>query len=169
MTFSPKSTQAFRRFRTDKAKILLKGLQVSAGFTLGLLTWDAGDRVAAMKHYRSGLDLAAEYSGYDNESKAEIGWEAYLANEVQGMKNNMAMLLRNDEHNVQLSAALFGDTGDNKRKEVLETASYTRIEADGTVNFARNVQIASDKCGNCRKRDAKMSKCSGCKAATCKS
>ncbi|KAF9030350.1 hypothetical protein BDZ89DRAFT_1112247 [Hymenopellis radicata] len=166
MMFSPKSNPDFRRFRTDKAKIMLKGMQVSAGFTLGLLTWDAGDRVAAMKHYRSGLDLAAEYTGYDKESEAEIGWEAYLANEVQGMKDNMAMLLRNDELNVQVSAALFGDTGDNKRKEFLERVGYTRHEADGTVNYARNVQIASDKCGNCGKRDAKMSKCSGCKVAT---
>ncbi|KAF9031842.1 hypothetical protein BDZ89DRAFT_1063730 [Hymenopellis radicata] len=166
LMFSPKSTHDFHRFRTDKAKILLKGMQISAALTLGLLAWDSKDRVAAVKYYRAGLDMAKEYPGYDKESEAAVGWESFIADEVSEMRDNMAILLRNDEWNVQLSAALFGGTGNHKRKEVVEGIGYQRTEADGTVNFERGVQIASDKCGNCGKRDAKMKKCSVCKGAT---
>ncbi len=168
--FNPKSTHDFHRFHTAEAKIFLKGMQISAAFTLGLLAWDSNDRVAAVKYYRVGLDMAKEYPGYDRMSEAAIGWETYIADEVSEMRDNMAVLLQNDEWNVQLSAALYGDTGSTKRKQVISGIGYRRIEADGSGGLERGeIQIASDKCDNCGRRDAKMPQCSVCKGATCRS
>ncbi|ESK92229.1 hypothetical protein Moror_4761 [Moniliophthora roreri MCA 2997] len=139
-SYRPISNHDFERFRTERQKIYLAGMRITAGLTLGLMAWDAGDRPTAVKRYREAIDLET--------------------------RDNLSILLTNDETNARILAEEFGIPGAGEhRKEVLGIGQIRR-EGGGRVTFVKNVQVASDKCGACGKRDAKLMKCSACKTVT---
>ncbi|KAK7678428.1 hypothetical protein QCA50_018488 [Cerrena zonata] len=47
--FRPNSSKEFSRFTTPKEKLLLKTLQIYAGFTLGLIAWEKKNRATTAK------------------------------------------------------------------------------------------------------------------------
>ncbi|KAI3615811.1 hypothetical protein WG66_010419 [Moniliophthora roreri] len=152
--------------RTERQKIYLAGMRITAGLTLGLMAWDAGDRPTAVKRYREAIDLAAQYPQYDDKTRATNPWERYVSQDVQETRDNLSILLTNDETNARILAEEFGIPGAGEhRKEVLGIGQIRR-EGGGRVTFVKNVQVASDKCGACGKRDAKLMKCSACKTVT---
>ncbi|KAF8651596.1 hypothetical protein AX16_004686 [Volvariella volvacea WC 439] len=50
-SFRASTDRSFPRFKGDKAKVILKAMQIEASFTLGLLAWDKKDRATAAKRY----------------------------------------------------------------------------------------------------------------------
>uniref|UniRef100_A0A0W0FFJ0 MYND-type domain-containing protein n=1 Tax=Moniliophthora roreri TaxID=221103 RepID=A0A0W0FFJ0_MONRR len=165
-SYRPISNHDFERFRTERQKIYLAGMRITAGLTLGLMAWDAGDRPTAVKRYREAIDLAAQYPQYDDKTRATNPWERYVSQDVQETRDNLSILLTNDETNARILAEEFGIPGAGEhRKEVLGIGQIRR-EGGGRVTFVKNVQVASDKCGACGKRDAKLMKCSACKTVT---
>ncbi|KAK0472166.1 hypothetical protein IW261DRAFT_1665844 [Armillaria novae-zelandiae] len=161
-SYRPNSNIEHPHFRTDKAKLYLKGMQITAGLTLGLLAWDGKDRPTAMKRYCEALDLAATHQPYCNIASACEPWDRFVCIDVEVTRDNLALLFKNDHENAQL-LKMFGMEGGDTRKEVLDHIGYVRYEADGRVTFERNVVIASDACAACEKRDMKLQKCGRCK------
>ncbi|KAL0070510.1 Histone-lysine N-methyltransferase smyd1 [Marasmius tenuissimus] len=165
--YRPNSSHPYPRFQTEKQKLYLKGMQITAAMTLGLLAWDGQDRPTAVKRYCEAIDLAATHPGYDSKSHSTSNWERYVAGEVQGSRDNLAMLLENDERNARIYAEVLGMAGKGEqRRDVLQGAGIIRVEADGAIKFVPSTTIASDKCGSCGKRDIKLMKCSACKKVT---
>ncbi|KAK1228576.1 Histone-lysine N-methyltransferase smyd1 [Marasmius sp. AFHP31] len=165
--YRPNSSHPYPRFQTEKQKLYLKGMQITAAMALGLLAWDGQDRPTAVKRYCEAIDLAATYPGYDSQSRSLSNWERYVASEIQGSRDNLAMLLENDERNARIYAEVLGMTGKGEqRRDVLNGAGIVRVEADGAIKFVPSTTIASDKCGSCGKRDVKLMKCSACKKVT---
>ncbi|KAL0576204.1 Histone-lysine N-methyltransferase smyd1 [Marasmius crinis-equi] len=162
--YRPKSDNDFSRFRTEKQTLYLKGMKITAGLTLGLMAWDGQDRPAAAKYYRQAIDLAATHPGYNDRSQSTDNWERYVASEVNDMRDNLRMLLLNDEANARIFAEEFGvgDGSGEHRKDILQGLGYIRFEADGTLKFVPNVTIAGDKCGACGKREVKLMQCGAC-------
>ncbi|KAK0199440.1 hypothetical protein DFS33DRAFT_1376450 [Desarmillaria ectypa] len=156
--YRPNSNSEHLRFRTYKAQLYLKGMQITAGLTLGLLAWDAKDRPTAMKRYCEALDLAATHPPYFNLGNAREPWDRFICKDVDAARDNLAILFKNDHENAQL-LKMFGIEVGDTRKEVLGIG-YVQYEADGRVTFEKNVVIASDACAACEKQDMKLQNCS---------
>ncbi|KAK7045382.1 hypothetical protein VNI00_007631 [Paramarasmius palmivorus] len=165
-SYRPNSNHQFERFRTDRQKLYLAGMRITAGLTLGLTAWDAQDRATAVKRYREALDLAAKYPQYDDQSKATDPWERHVSREVQQIRDNITVLLTNDETNTRIMAEEFDIRGAGEHRKEILGIGMLRMEGDGSCKFVPNVQVASDKCGFCGKRDAKLMMCSACGTAT---
>ncbi|KAK0470441.1 uncharacterized protein EV420DRAFT_115373 [Desarmillaria tabescens] len=163
-SYRPNSTYEHTRFRSEKEKLYLKGMQITAGLTLGLLAWDSKDRPTAMKRYREALDLAATHPPYEYEANAREPFERFVSIDVKAARNNLALLFENDKENARL-LEMFGFEGKDGRKEMLGIGQV-RYEADGSITFKRNVVVASDVCATCGKRDVKLQKCGRCKKAS---
>jgi len=59
-SFRPSASKPYPRLeKTDRGRVLLKGMQITAGLTLGLMAWDDRDRATAAKRYKEALDLTA--------------------------------------------------------------------------------------------------------------
>lgn len=141
--------------------MLLKGLQITAGFTLGLLAWDKKDRATAAKRYKEALDLAATYPPFNSVARSKKHLERWVATEVQTTKDNLDMLIKNDAANAEHLREL-GIEGGSLRKEVVELPNL-RIEDNGALNPQHSFVTATDACHKCGKRDVKLQRCGGCK------
>lgn len=160
-----KNKVEFRRFEmTDTGKLLLKGMQITAGITLGILAWDAQDRATAAKRYAEAFALAATHTPYDSDpSLARTGLEKYVANEVKTARENYATLRENDV----VKASVVGREGDAGRRERLEVPNL-RMEGDGRVVLREEFEVATDECAGCRKREVKMKQCNKCHKVLCR-
>ncbi|KAK7438617.1 hypothetical protein VKT23_017950 [Stygiomarasmius scandens] len=174
------------RFRTPRQQVLLKGLQIVANMTIGILAWDKEDRATAAKRYADALKLAKTHPPFDclgdssgkekpNEELAKTTkhLELFVAVNVKEIKDNLAKLIGNDIWNVGMAKALeeIAETGKvtaaGLRKESVKMP-MTRIEGDGTVTVTENIVLATDGCAKCGKRDVKLQRCSRCrKTAYC--
>ncbi|KIY52679.1 hypothetical protein FISHEDRAFT_69495 [Fistulina hepatica ATCC 64428] len=152
-SFIPSSGHAHPRFdATPRTQLLLKGMQVTACFALGLLAWDKRDRATASKRYREGLEVAHTVPSFlDPVGK---GWEMYVANEVKEMTSNLEIVVASDEQNAAPG------------RRTMFHIPNTRVEADGNVTFQDQMMSATDVCAACGKRDVKMKHCGACKAVT---
>ncbi|KAL0070509.1 Histone-lysine N-methyltransferase smyd1 [Marasmius tenuissimus] len=165
--YRPNSSHPYPRFQTEEQKLYLKGMQITAAATIGLLAWDSRDRPTAVKRYREAIVLAATHPGYDSESRSTTNWERCVAGDIRETRDNLTVLLENDERNARIYAEVLGMVGKGgQRRDVLDGVGIIRVEADGTIKFVRDTTIASDKCGSCDKRDVKLMKCSACKKAS---
>ncbi|EJD44549.1 hypothetical protein AURDEDRAFT_114295 [Auricularia subglabra TFB-10046 SS5] len=166
LSFKPSSTPAYPEFEKRSGKRgaeLLKGMQITAGFTLGLMAWDKRDRATAAKRYNEALALAETHAPFVGRPTApRSGLELYVYNDVQECRSNLAKLVASDAKNAQL----LGDAAVG-RKETKELPLPTaRIEPDGSITALNEITFATDVCHACQKRDVKLSKCSKCKKAT---
>ncbi|KAE9399700.1 hypothetical protein BT96DRAFT_919996, partial [Gymnopus androsaceus JB14] len=143
---SPEAFKLLNKFRP--AKILLKGLQIIAGMTLGLLAWDKKDRPTASKRYREALDLAKTHPPYGEAPKP-------------GHQNLKHFELYVATNNDTINAARVGPEAGGLRKESIPIHN-TRFEPDGSRTVLNNFVLATDRCAHCGKRDVKLSKCSRC-------
>ncbi|TEB29067.1 hypothetical protein FA13DRAFT_1735169 [Coprinellus micaceus] len=128
----------FERFTSPDAKFLLKCLQIVACMTLGLLAWDAKDQA---------LDLAATDPTFSSPTPA-AGLETWIQADLQQAKDNLAMLIQNDETN-----SLGG------RREVLNVPNVRVNAGEGDAPSQEGQFVtATDACGNCGTR-GKMPYC----------
>ncbi|KAF6753014.1 hypothetical protein DFP72DRAFT_903114 [Ephemerocybe angulata] len=162
-SFRPNSeNKDFARFTSTRGQFLLKCLQISALGTLGLLAWDAKDRAKAAKRYKEALELAAS-EPLLTTAKPAAGLETWVAQDLRETRDNLRMLVQNDESNEEMLRMMGVQGGTTRREEVL--VPNVRVEArEGNTPIQQgSVMSATDKCGKCGIRDVKMSRCSRCK------
>lgn len=149
---------------TDTGKLLLKGMQITAGITLGILAWDSEDRATAAKRYSESFELAVTHPPYNSDpALVRPGLEKYVANEVKTARENYATLRENDV----LRAGAVGREGDAGRRERLGVMNL-RMEGDGRVVLREEFEVATDVCAGCGKREVKMKQCSKCHKVLCR-
>ncbi|KII91804.1 hypothetical protein PLICRDRAFT_104569 [Plicaturopsis crispa FD-325 SS-3] len=153
-SFRPSAKATHPEFTSPRAKVLLKGMQITAALTLGLMAWDKRDRATAAKRYEEGLVLAATHAPF-MQSDAPIGLERYVSQDIQDTRKNLGILTMND-------AAYEGADG-VKRKDVVRGVPQIRLESDGRLREVFDVVVATDACRRCATRGAKLRKCSRCK------
>ncbi|KAJ7151123.1 hypothetical protein C8R46DRAFT_1123347 [Mycena filopes] len=148
------------QFKGQKARRLLKAMQISAALTLGLLAWSKGDRSTAAKRYQEALDVAATHPPFNSVTPGLKHLDRATAAEVQQIRDNLAMLMRNDS----MTASSIGTGQGVLRKEVLN-APNTRLGDDGGVSHQDTFVVATDACGRvgCANRGVGFKRCSACK------
>lgn len=164
-SFRISSKKEHKQFKSPRAKVLLKGMQIIASLTVGILAWDLKDRATAAKRYREALDLAATHAPFNGPPSSCTNLERWIATDVQATRENLAMLARNDEMNANVIAADGSSAGNTRREEI--AVRNTRVEGDGTVNVQDSVSVATDACKNCGKRGLGLRRCSRCTVVKC--
>lgn len=165
-SFRPGNNNDFPRFTTPEQQLLLKALQINAGLTLGLIAWDKNDRAAAAKRYQETLDLAATHTPWNSVDPRSKDLNRWTSNNVQQVKDNLAMIVQNDTMNAMF-AQLSGAEGGSFRRDKIP-AQNVKIDASGEAHFAQTVSMATDACGRCGTRGVKLSRCGKCKKIACK-
>jgi hypothetical protein len=165
-SFRPSAPKPHARLgKTARGKILLKGMQVTAGLTLGLLAWDQKDRATAAKRYKEAIDLAATYPPFNTLTPDSVGLERWVYLDLQESKSNLDTLVQNDTINTQLLGA--GTTPG--RKGVADVPiPMARIGKTGELTEENSIMFATDACAKCGKRDVKLMRCSLCMKVPCK-
>jgi hypothetical protein len=166
-SFRASSSNDHSRFKGERAKIILKGLQITAGLTLGLLAWDKKDRAAAAKRYKEALDVAATHTAFGSVNGSPKHFERWVAIEVNQIRENLHVLVENDISNAQ-SLKENNIQGGSLRRDTVEIRNL-RIEGDGTPNPQATMIVATDECRTCNKRNVKLQRCSRCKKVACTS
>ncbi|KAG6907632.1 hypothetical protein DXG01_008126 [Tephrocybe rancida] len=148
--------------KTDEGKVLLKGMQITAAFTLGLLAWDECDHATVAKRYYEGIALA----GTNMLPPGTVGMALYVHNDLQETKENLEILIESDRINAELLKSQ--GRAQPKRREVALSLSQVRVDKTGATSVERMVEFATNACNKCGKRDMKLLVCSSCKKAYCK-
>jgi len=162
-SFRPSSTKSHPRLeKTARGKVLLKGMQITAGLTLGILAWDQRDRATAAKRYKEALDIAATHTPFIDLPLGTVGLEKWVHLDVQQIKLNLDRLVQNDTINAEMGGGASGSTP--QRKDVTSLAlPQARIDKSGEVTTEESFMFATDTCGKCGKRDVKLMRCALCK------
>jgi hypothetical protein len=154
--------------RTPRGKIVLKGMQIVAGYTLGLLAWDKRDRSTAAKRYKEALDLAATHPPFITLEPGAVGMEKYVHKEVKDMRDNLDVLVKIDTENGLIAAAVNPNGRLAQRRDVVELPfRRARKDKTGQIDTHTSVVIATHACGKCGKRDVKLMRCSLCLKVHC--
>ena len=169
-SFRPSSEKSHAKLeKTSRGRVLLKGMQITAGLTLGLLAWDNRDRPTAAKRYKEALDLAATHPHFTDLPPGTVGLEKWVYLDIQQVKVNLDHLVENDTIHAQMvGGGISGNTP--SRKDVVELPlPQMRYDKSGKVTVEGSVTFATDACAKCGKRDVKLMRCSLCKKAPCES
>jgi hypothetical protein len=167
-SFRPSSQKHPRLERTPRGKILLKGMQITAGLTLGLLAWDKRDRATAAKRYREALDLADTHRSFTSLPPGTVGLERYVHDDLQTVKENLGLLIQNDTVNAEMAMERDGNGQVPGRRDVVDLpVPQTRIDKTGAVTTESSVIFATNMCASCGKRDPKLLRCSLCRTTLC--
>jgi hypothetical protein len=164
-SFRPSAAKSHAKLeKTARGRVLLKGMQITAGLTLGILAWDNRDRATAAKRYKEALDLAATHPPFTNLPPGTVGLEKWVSLDLQQVKVNLDHLVQNDTINAQmLEGGVSGSAP--QRKDVMDLPlPQRRHEKSGEVTVEESVMFATDACVKCGKRDVKLMHCSSCKA-----
>ncbi|PPQ95396.1 hypothetical protein CVT26_008242 [Gymnopilus dilepis] len=164
-SFRPSAQKPHPRLeRSTRGKILLKGMQITAGFTLGLLAWDKRDRATAAKRYREALDLAETHPPFMNLPPGTIGWESYVHKDILETKENLGRILQNDMLHADLLAQSDGSGKTPGRRDVVDLPlPQMSIDKTGAATLESSVAFATNACSSCGKRDLKLLRCGLCK------
>jgi hypothetical protein len=169
-SFRPSAEKSHAKFeKTSRRRVLLKGMQITAGLTLGLLAWDNRDRPTAAKRYKEALDLAASHPSFTVLAPGTVGLEKWVYLDIQQVKANLGCLVENDTIHAQMLGR--GEEGNApNRKDVVELPlPQMRYDKSGEVTAEGSVTFVTDACTKCGKRDVKLMRCSLCKKAPCES
>lgn len=168
-SFRPSASKSHPRLeKTPRGQILLKGMQITAGLTLGLLAWDKHDRATAAKRYQEALDLAASHPPFNTLSRDTVGLEKWVYHDLQDTKDNLAHLVQNDTVNAELLGAEGGPTPG--RRDVVDLPiPQARIDKTGAVSVENTTAFATNVCAKCKKRALGMQRCSLCQNTYCES
>jgi len=165
-SFKPSAQKPHPRLeRTPRGKVLLKGMQITAALTLGVLAWDQRDRATAAKRYREALDLADSHPAFKSLPQGKIGLELYVHNDLQQAKTNLGVLVQNDFINAEMAASSTeGGPQTLGRRDVVDLpVPQMRIDKTGEVTLEPSIALATDTCARCGKRDPKLQRCSLCR------
>lgn len=154
------SSKAHPQFKGPQGRRLLKAMQISAAFALGILAWKKGDRSTAAKRYQEALDVAATHPPFNAVTPGLKHLDRTVAHDVQEMRDNLTMLIQNDD----VTASMVGSGQGVLRKEVLD-APLARVGDDGAITPEDTFVVATDACGRvgCSKRGVGFKRCSACK------
>ncbi|KAG6907637.1 hypothetical protein DXG01_008131 [Tephrocybe rancida] len=141
---------SFRPERT-RGKALLKGMQITAALTLGLLAWDERDRATAAKRYHEGIALV----GTNTLPPGTVGMALYVHNDLQEVKENLGILIENDRINAELLKSQ-GSAQPKRREEVDLPLPQVRVDKTGAVSVEGTVEFATNACNKCGRRDVKL-------------
>ncbi|KAF9534061.1 hypothetical protein CPB83DRAFT_879926 [Crepidotus variabilis] len=136
-TFRPESNSAqflkwSARFQnSERGRILLKGLQISVGFTLGLMAWNNKDRATAARRYQEALDLAQTHAPFMSFPNTPVGLERCVSRDVKDMQDNLEVLEHNDTIHASLGASLGQSTNRRDVVEMPDTVRMKRTEGNG--------------------------------------
>jgi hypothetical protein len=167
-SFRPSNSKPYPRLeRTARGKILLKGMQITAGLTLGIMAWDKKDRATAAKRYKEALDLAATHPPFMTVSPDTVGLERWVHMDIQEAKRNLERLIHHDNVNAQMVGRADG-RAPGRRDVANLPVPQLRTDKHGAVTAERSFTFATDACAKCRKRDVKLLRCSGCMKVSCK-
>jgi len=169
-SFRPSASKSHSRLeKTPRGKVLLKGMQITACLTLGIMAWDNRDRVTAAKRYREALDLAATHPPFTNLPQGTVGLEKWVHLDLQEAKVNLDHLVQNDTINAQMLGGGVSGRGP-QRKDVTDLPlPQKRYDKSGEITVEHSITFATDACAKCGKRDVKLSRCSRCKKVPCES
>ncbi|KAF8658429.1 hypothetical protein AX16_001980 [Volvariella volvacea WC 439] len=162
-SFRASTDHSFTRFKSPRAQILLKAMQIEASFALGLLAWDKRDRATAAKRYQEVLDLVATHPPFMSVQPNVKYLERWIAVDVQEIKSNLFILTQNDKVTSDHLQSLTGGAMGNLRKEEIPMAFTERIEGSGKITVDYPMKSATDACAFCGKRAARLPRCSSCK------
>jgi hypothetical protein len=164
-SFRPSAAKSHPRLEmTPRGKVLLKGMQITAGLTLGILAWDNRDRATAAKRYKEALDLAASHPPFTTLLPGTVGLEKWVYLDLQHVKVNLDHLVQNDTINAQILGGVSGSGP--QRKDVLDLPlPQMRYGKSGEITAEDSVMFATDACKKCGKRGVKLMRCSLCKKA----
>ncbi|KAF9460325.1 hypothetical protein BDZ94DRAFT_1266299 [Collybia nuda] len=159
-SFRPASSRSHPRLeKTTRGKVLLKGMQVTAGLTLGIMAWDKKDRATAAKRYKEAIDLAATHPPFNVLPSNPENFERWVYGDLQETKINLGILVENDTVNAQL----LGANAPGRRGVADLPLPTARVDKTGEVTEENSAMFATDACANCGKRDVKLLRCSSCK------
>ncbi|KAJ7755383.1 hypothetical protein DFH07DRAFT_822147 [Mycena maculata] len=161
LVFSFRPTAPLRahpQFKGTQGKRLLKAMQITASFALGIMAWEKGDRATTSKRYKEALDVAATEPAFNTMTPGLKHLDRVIAYEVQTIRENLAGLIQNDS----ITTSMIG-SGGGLRRDVLN-APHTRIGEAGIAQQDSFV-VASDACGRagCTERGVGFKRCSACK------
>ena len=169
-SFRPSAEKSHAKFeKTSRGRVLLKGMQITAGLTLGLLAWDNRDRPTAAKRYKEALDLAATHASFTVLPPGTVGLEKWVYLEIQQGKENLGCLVENDILHAQMLGSGVSGNAPNRRDVGELPLPQMRYDKSGKVTAEGAVTFATDACAKCGKRDVKLMRCGLCKKAPCKS
>lgn len=164
-SFRPSASRSQPRLeKTTRGKVLLKGMQVTAGLTLGLMAWDKKDRATAAKRYKEAIDLAATHPPFNVLTTDSMGLERWVYHDLQDSKSNLSNLVENDTVNAQL----LGADAPGRKGVANVPKPMARIGKTGELTTEESVMFATDACAKCGKRDVKLMRCSLCMKVPCK-
>ncbi|KAJ6486890.1 hypothetical protein C8R45DRAFT_996360 [Mycena sanguinolenta] len=154
------SSKSHPQFKGPEGRRLLKAMQISAGFALGILAWKKGDRATTAKRYQEALDLAATHAPFNAVTPGLKHLDRLVAHEVQDMRDNLARLIMADSFRASVVKPGQGAS----RKEVLDLP-LERVGENGVVTRDDTFMVATDACGRngCGKRGVGLKRCSACK------
>jgi tetratricopeptide (TPR) repeat protein len=162
-SFKPSAPDPHPQFqKMEKGRILLKGLQIAAAFTLGIMAWDKRDRATAAKRYKEAIELGATHPPFVELPPGAVGMDVYIHATVKEAKDNLDILMGHDAERAQA----FDDGDVPQRKEVVDMLNL-RVGGTGEPMVEQSYMFATDACGNCGKRDVKLMRCSRCKKMPC--
>ncbi|KAJ7637113.1 hypothetical protein FB45DRAFT_908277 [Roridomyces roridus] len=154
-SFRPSApSRSHPQFKGVKGQRLLKAMQITASFCLGILAWEKGDRATTAKRYKEALDVAATHPTFDSVKPGLKHLDKMIAEEVQTIKDNLRMLIQNDE----MTAGKGGS-----RKDVLPSP-HIRVGEAG-IEAGKTFVVATDPCGRdeCTERGVGFKRCATCK------
>ncbi|KAJ7484735.1 hypothetical protein FB451DRAFT_1233341 [Mycena latifolia] len=159
LSFRPASSREHPQFKGAQGERLLKAMQITTAFTLGLIAWDQGEQAIAAKRYQEALDVAATHAPFNAWSPGLKHLDKHIASEVQQIKHNLGVLMMNDT----ITANMAGSAQGGLRKDVVNLP-YTRFE-NGRTTEKDTVVIGTDACGRpeCSNRGVSFKRCSACK------
>ncbi|KAG6817119.1 hypothetical protein H0H87_012640 [Tephrocybe sp. NHM501043] len=143
--------------RTERGKVMLKGMQVTAALTIGVMAWDKRDRATAAKRYKEGIEVATTHAPFVNLPPGTLGWEAYVHHDLKEAKDNLGILIDNDTINAELVKASTGEAQEPGRREEVELPKpQLRVDKTGELTTEDTVKFATYACAKCGKRDTKL-------------
>jgi hypothetical protein len=168
-SFRPFSSKSYPQLeRTHRGRILLKGMQITAGLTLSLMAWDNRDRATAAKRYKGAKDLAATHSPFTVLSQDTVGLERWVYLDVQCINANLDHLVHNDIVHMQMLGGRTDSSAPERKDVCALPLPLLRIGKSGEATVEGSVMFATDSCAKCGKRGVKLMRCGLCKKMPCK-
>lgn len=169
-SFRPSYKKPHGRFDSPQAQVLLKGMQITAALTLGLLAWDKRDRATAAKRYREAIDVSDSYPPFRSPPSGSTGLVLYVHKDLQTVQENLGVLVTNDALNVEMANTISENTEAMGRKDLVNPPfPMTRVDKNGEVTSEISFSLATNACAHCGKRDPKLQRCSLCRTTFCES
>ncbi|KAJ7091937.1 hypothetical protein B0H15DRAFT_834640 [Mycena belliarum] len=161
LIYSFRPHRSHLQFRGPEGQRLLNAMQITAGFTLGVLAWNKGDRSTAAKRYQQALDVSSSHPAFNTVTPGLTHLDRIIAMQVQVIRDNLAVLISKDSATAEFAGARNGGA----RKDVLNVPHMRVAEGGEILARQGTFVVATHACGRveCPKRGVSFKRCSICK------